>query len=157
MKGAMLLVLAAALAGGACTPPAGGPAGVDTLRGRTAVVGSAPMNVRVSFQAEDGRSIVLTGPLSQELGRLAGAELEVEGRMVGGELEPTAYRVLSVDGRPALVGVVESAVGGGLQLRMEDGRTVRLGGGTADLRPGQKVWVQGPDQVQVQTFGVIVP
>jgi hypothetical protein len=157
MKAAVMLVLAAALSGAGCTPPANGPAGVDTLRGRTAVVGSAPMNTRVSLQVEDGRSIVLTGPLSTELGRLAGAELEVVGRMAGSEMEPTAYRVVSVDGRPALVGVVESAPGGGLQLRTDDGRTVRLGGGTADLRPGQKVWVQGPDQLQVQTFGVIVP
>jgi hypothetical protein len=153
-----LALAAAVLASAACTPPpANGPAGVDTLRGRTAVVGSAPMNVRVALQAEDGRSIYLTGPLTDELGRLSGAELEIHGRMNGSEMEPTSYRVVSVDGRPALVGVVETAPGGGLQLRLEDGSAVRLGGGAGDLRPGQKVWVQGPSQVQVQTFGVIAP
>lgn len=152
-----MILAAAALAAGACTPPAAGPDGVATLRGRTAVVGSAPMNVRVALQADDGRSVTLVGPLATELGRLAGADLEVEGRMSGGELEPTGYRVVAVDGQPALVGTVEPASGGGLQLRLEDGSIVRLGGGTSDLRPGQKVWVQGPGQVQVQTFGIIVP
>jgi hypothetical protein len=152
---AALLLAAAALA--ACVPPANGPGGVETLRGRTAVVGSAPMNVQTALQAADGRSLTLTGPLVAELGRLSGAEVEVEGRVDGGEMEATAYRVVSVDGRPALVGTVEAVPGGGLQLRLDDGTAVRLGGGADALRPGQKVWVQGPSQVQVQTFGVIVP
>jgi hypothetical protein len=153
-RAAAALGLAALLAG--CVPPATGPGGVSTLRGRAAVVGSAPMNTSVSFRAEDGRTVTLTGPLRQELGRLSGVELEVEGRMEGSELEATAYRVLSVDGRPAWVGVVERDAAG-LLLRLEDGSAVRLGGGVSDLRPGQKVWVQGPTQLQVQTFGVIVP
>ncbi len=157
MRAAGVLALGVALSGGACTPPANGPAGVDTLRGRTAVVGSAPINTQVALQAADGRSITLVGPLSAELGRLAGAELEVEGRVSGAQMEPTAYRVVSVDGRAALVGVVETAPGGGLQLRLDDGSAVVLGGGTGALRAGQKVWVQGPSQLQVQTFGVIVP
>lgn len=156
MRGRILLAAAALVATG-CTPPAAGPGGVETLRGRTAVVGSAPMNVSVSLQAEDGRSVTLVGPLAAELGRLAGAELEVEGRVSGAELEPTAYRVLAVDGGPVWMGTVEAAPGGGLQLRLEDGTSIRLGGGTQALRPGQKVWVQGPGQVQVQTFGIIVP
>lgn len=154
MRAALLL---AAVLLTACVPPANGPGGVETLRGRTAVVGSAPMNVRTALQAADGRSLTLTGPLSAELGRLSGAEVEVEGRVAGGEMEATAYRLISVDGRPALVGTVEPAPGGGLQLRLEDGSAVRLGAGAEALRAGQRVWVQGPTQVQVQTFGVIAP
>lgn len=149
--------LAAALLLAACVPPADGPGGVETLRGRTSVVGSAPMNVRVSFQGDDGRRVTLVGPLAEELGRLAGADLEVEGRLAGAELEPSGYRVVAVDGRPAWVGTVEAGPGGALRLRLDDGSTLALGSAPAGLRAGQKVWVQGPGQVQVQTFGIIVP
>ena len=151
-----LLVVLAALA--ACTPPAARGGQPERLAGRLAVVGSAPMNVRLALHTADGRSVFVAGPAAGELRRLAGAEVEVEGRMArGGTFQASGYRVVSVDGRPALVGVVEAAPGGGLQLRLEDGSAVRLGGGADRLRPGQKVWVQGPNQVQVQTFGVIVP
>jgi hypothetical protein len=56
-----------------------------------------------------------------------------------------------------VTGVVEQGPDGQLQLRTDDGRVVRLTGGAAHLRVGQKVWVQGPQTVQVQTFGVIRP
>lgn len=155
MKAPALAAALLLLAG--CVPPPAGPGGVETLRGRTAVTGSAPMNVRVSFEARDGRRVALVGPLAAELGRLSGADLEVDGRVGGGEMEATGYRVLAVDGRPAWVGTVEAAPGGGLLLRLEDGTPLGLGAGAAGLRAGQKVWVQGPGQVQVQTFGIIVP
>lgn len=157
-----LVLAVAALAG--CTPPAANAGGEpERLAGRLAVVGSAPVNVRLSLRIADGRSVYVTGPAAAELRALAGAEVEVEGRMEGGAFQASGYRIRSVDGRPVLAGTVEAAPGGGLQLRLEDGSAVRLGGGADRLRAGQKVWVQGPvqaqgpRQVQVQTFGVIVP
>jgi hypothetical protein len=156
MTRAVLALGVAALA--ACTPPAaargGGP---ERLAGRVAVVGSAPVNVRLALQTADGRSVYVTGPVAAELRALAGAEVEVEGRMEGGAFQASGYRIRSVDGRPVLEGTVEAAPGGGLQLRLRDGSAVGLGGGADRLRAGQKVWVQGPTQVQVQTYGVIVP
>jgi hypothetical protein len=151
------LVLAACGLASACVPPSPGPGGVVTLRGRPAVVGSAPMNVQVSLRAEDGRSITLTGTLAPELGRLSGAEVEVEGRLSDTVMEATGYRIVSVDGRPVVLGIVEPAPGGGLQLRLDDGGVVVLGEGAAPLRPGQKVWVQGVSRLHVQTYGVVVP
>jgi hypothetical protein len=156
MRAAALALAACGLAT-ACVPPSTGPGGVETLRGRPAVVGSAPMNVQVSLRAEDGRSITLTGALAPELGRLSGAEVEVEGLLAGSEMEATAYRIVSVDGRPVVLGIVETAPGGGLQLRLDDGGVVVLGAGAEPLRPGQKVWVQGVSRLHVQTFGVVVP
>lgn len=156
IRAAVVLAMAA-LAGG-CTPPAAARGGEpEWLAGRLAVVGSAPVNVRLSLQMADGRSVYVTGPAAAELRTLAGAEVEVEGRMEGGAFEARGYRIRAVDGRPVLSGTVEAAPGGGLQLRLEDGSAVRLGGGADRLRAGQKVWVQGPTQVQVQTYGVIVP
>ncbi len=154
MRAALALAVAAL---GACTPPAAPGGGPERLAGRVAAVGSAPVNVRVSLRTDDGRSVYLAGPLAAELRALDGAEVEVEGRMAGGAFEARGYRIRSVDGRPVLMGTVEAAPGGGVQLRLEDGSAVRLGGGADRLRAGQKVWVQGPTQVQVQTFGVIVP
>lgn len=151
------LVLALAVVAG-CTPPAAARGGEpERLAGRVAVVGSAPVNVRLSLQTADGRSVYLAGPAAAELRALGSAEVEVEGRMQGSTFEATGYRIRSVDGRPVLAGTVEAAPGGGLQLRLEDGSAVRLGGGADRLRAGQKVWVQGPTQVLVQTYGVIVP
>ncbi|HYR10652.1 MAG TPA: hypothetical protein VEQ60_22940 [Longimicrobium sp.] len=141
----------------ACTPPAAARGGPERLAGRVAVLGSAPVNVRLALQTADGRSVYVTGPVLAELRALAGAEVEVEGRMEGGAFRASGYHIRSVDGRPVLEGTVEAAQGGGLQLRLRDGSAVRLGGGADRLRAGQKVWVQGPTQVQVQTYGVIVP
>ncbi|WP_420126619.1 hypothetical protein [Longimicrobium sp.] len=149
------LALAAALA--ACAPAATRGGGPERLAGHVAVVGSAPMNVRLALRTADGRSVYVTGPVSAELRALAGAEVEVEGRMERGAFAASGYRIRSVDGRPVLSGTVEAAPGGGVQLRLPDGSAVRLGAGAEQLRAGQKVWVQGPTQVQVQTYGVIVP
>ena len=154
----MAVLLLAALAGCA---PAAARGGEDVLTGRVRLAGSAPMDVRVALEPADGPGVWVEGPLRGEIGRLSGAEVEVRGRLDAGTLTAAAYRVVRVDGRPVLVGTVEAAPGGGLRLRTEEGRTVRLGSPPAELRPGQKVWVQGPGdpavQVQVQTFGVIVP
>jgi hypothetical protein len=160
---AVLPLALAVLAG--CPPPAPRAQEPERLAGRVAVVGSAPMNVRLSLRTPDGRGVFLEGPAAAELRALGGVEVEVEGRMAeGGAFQARGYRILSIDGRPALVGVVEAGPAGGVQLRLPDGAAVRLVGGADRLRPGQKVWVQGPGQaqdpvrqVQVQTFGVIVP
>ena len=152
----ILPLLLVALAG--CTPPATARGGEpERLAGRVAVVGSAPANVRITLQTADGRTVYVGGPAAAELRALAGTEVEVDGRMEGGAFQAAGYRLISVDGRPALVGTVEAAPGGGLRLRLEDGSAVRRGGAADRLRAGQKVWVQGPTPGQVQTFGVIVP
>jgi hypothetical protein len=156
MRGAAVLLLALA----ACTPAATRGGG-DVLPGRVGRAGSAPVDVRVRLQPAEGPSVWIDGPLRAEIGRLTGAQVEVRGRLAAGTLTADGYRIVSVDGRPVLMGTVEAAEGGGLRLRTEDGRTVRLGSPPAEIRAGHKVWVQGPGdpavQVQVQTFGVIAP
>jgi hypothetical protein len=163
-----ILLLSLAMAG--CTPQNGEPnsapspqAGADTamIRGTVAVVGSAPLNVAVLVRGANGESSRVEGPLAEEIQRLSGAEVEVWGvrqadPMYGSSLRATSYAVRTVGGSPVLTGTVERAGDGQLQLRLEDGRVMRLAGAT-QLRPGQKVWVQGPATVQVQSFGVIRP
>ena len=154
------LVLMALLMG-ACTrpsavPPAGGSAQDERVVGVPASVGSAPMNVRTQLAAEGGESLYVTGPLSNEIRSLAGARVAVWGRRgKDRSLEATNYDVLSVNGRPAVMGVVERASDGSLHLRTADGKAVRLQGAPAAFRPGMKVWVQGPGNITVQTYGVV--
>lgn len=137
---------------------------MDTVqvRGTVAVVGSAPVDIAVIIRGEEGESSRIQGPLTDEIRRLAGAEVEVTGirqrdPRYGHAVAVSHYDVRSVDGRPVVTGVVEQAPDGRLQLRTEDGAVVRLVGGADQIRPGQKVWIQGSATMQVQSFGVIRP
>jgi hypothetical protein len=166
----LILLLGVVMAG--CAPQNGEPpnsapspqhaADTAVIRGTVAVVGSAPMNVVVLVQDANGESSRVEGPLREEIQRLAHAEVEVSGirqpdPMYGSSIRATDYSVRSVNGEPVVTGIVERAADGGMQLRLEDGRTVGLAAGAEQLRLGQKVWIQGPVTVQVRTFGVIRP
>ncbi|MGI9180876.1 MAG: hypothetical protein ACR2H9_10295 [Longimicrobiaceae bacterium] len=163
---AALLVLAVLLV--SCNSPApdppaaaASPASADTSvvrrTGTVRVVGSAPVNVEVTLQDESNRRVAVGGPLAEEIGRLSGAVVEVQGRLLDGRMQATGYQIRSVNGAPALTGTVERAEGGGLQLRTEAGEVIHLSGAQPHLRAGQKVWVQGTRTMQVQSYGVIRP
>lgn len=147
---ALALALAAA-----CAPAARAPE-AEQMDGVVRLMGSAPMDVRVGLRGADGREVVVEGPAATELRALSGATVQVRGRGDGRTFQAVSYRVVSIDGEPAWVGVVERAPGGGLRLRLDDGSALALlGGAEGNLVPGQKVWVQGPGAVQVQAYGVI--
>lgn len=165
-------ILLAAVLMSACTPQNGETvnsspspqqtADTTAMRGTVAVVGTAPVGSAVVVRGANGASARIDGPLAAEIGRLSGAEVEVTGArrsdaMYQNAITATGYTVRAVDGRPVVTGVVEQGSGGQLRLRTEDGRLIQLSGGATHLRAGQKVWVQGPETVQVQTFGVIRP
>jgi hypothetical protein len=158
---ALGVLLGAALVSTAgCTPdPAvNGPVPEgDTVVGRVAVVGSAPMNVRVALYPDEGPAVYLVGPLETEMRQLGGLRVSVTGHVRGRELHAAAYDVVSADGRPAVMGVVERGPGDTVRLRLRDGSAVTLTGATANLPTGARVWVQGPEQVQVHTYGIISP
>lgn len=162
----IISALVALLALGACAsgrgqsastvPDAEASSAERTHVGTVRVVGAAPVDVHVVLETLHDRHLRLAGPLREELGRLAGAELEVDGRSAAGRFHATGYRVRSVDGQPVVFGEVEAAPGGGLQLRTADGALVGLAGADG-IRIGQKIWVQGQRTVQVQSYGVIRP
>lgn len=145
----------------ACTPQPGsdfaepGMQGNGVYMGTVRVVGSLPVSTQVVLQREEGKDLTLAGPLLGEIERLAGARVAIRGAMESGALQADSYQIQSVDGAPVEMGLVERAPSGGLQLRKADGSVLLLGGGASHLQPGQKVWVQGPRMLQVQTFGVI--
>ena len=139
------------------------PAGTaDSVRGTVRVVGSAPVNVRVVVQPAEGKSVQISGPLREELRQLSGAEVALRGPMVPApdpladrQMEVEEYEILSIDGEPVVTGTVQGRSGNLLILQTLGGETVYLDGATSQLSPGQKVWVQGPRSVIVQSYGVL--
>ena len=159
MRVSILLILAsAACAAPSPAPPtvAGGAESVDSVAGTLRGVGSAPVNVRLVIQGATG-SATVGGALRDELRRLAGAEVTLLGRREGADFVATDYRVRSIDGRPVTLGTLEAVEGDYLRLRTDGGELVYLVGAPAQLQPGQKVWVQGPRGVIVQSFGTVRP
>lgn len=164
---ALLLALAAL----ACAPPQSAPP--DTLPtpspadrgpivGTIRVVGSAPVNVSVVLQPAAGGDIQVVGPLREELRRLSGAQVALHGPvepapdpLADRQIRAEEYEILSVDGEPVIAGTVEGRMGEWVLLRTSTGELLYLGGSAGELRPGQKVWVQGPRSVIVQSYGVI--
>lgn len=168
-----LTVALAVLAAAACAPPAEvadtlpAPSadGTGSLTGTIRIVGSAPVNVQTVVQPRDGgRSVRVTGPLTDELGRLNGVEVALRGRidaspdpMVDRQIEVSAYDIVSVDGRPVVSGEIVSIQAGRAVLRTDRGEEVVLAGAPADFAVGQKVWVQGVHTLSVQSYGTIRP
>ena len=153
-----LLILCAAACTPAVPPPAAPTAGGqgDSLTGTLRVVGSVPVNVRLVLQDASG-STTIGGELEPELRRLAGAEVVLTGRRQGASFTPTSYQVRSINGEPVTLGTVLSVSGGYLQLRTDAGEIVYLVASPAEIRVGQKVWIQGPRALIVQTFGIVRP
>lgn len=152
---ALVLMAACAPAGTASSPSPSAQSG-DSIGGTLRVVGSAPMNVRLVLEGPGGNTGV-AGPLADELRRLAGAEVMLTGRREGSTITATDYRIVSVNGQPATLGTVESVTGSYVQLRTAEGELVYLAGTSGQFQVGQKVWVQGPRAVVVQTFGTVRP
>ena len=130
------------------TPPSTpvNPPGVgvrDTARGTPAVVGTS-FQPRVVLQRA-GASIPLAGPQAKLVGAQSGADVWVEGtRDATGTLTVTRFAVRSVDGAPAIDGVLRT-VGAGLALVTPDGARHTLKDAPEALKQhvGERVWVTG--------------
>ena len=165
-----LPILIAVATAAACGRPAaeppdtvpGGAPDAGAFEGVVRVVGSAPVDVHVVVRAEDGSDVRVVGPLRDEIRRLSGAVVRVDGAVEGSgvpvaarEVRATDYEIVSVNGEPVIQGVIEGKTGGWTVLRTRSGERVYLGSAPESMRTGQTVWVQGPRSVVVQSFGVI--
>lgn len=138
------------------------PHGGDRYTGVVRIVGSAPVNVHVVLQPQEGRALQLAGPLASELEQLSGAVVSVRGSvspspdpMMDRRIEVESYDIVSVDGQPVISGVVEGRMNDWTLLRTDAGELIYLTGPAETFRAGQKVWVQGPSARIVQSYGVI--
>lgn len=135
---------------------------LDVVRGT--VEGMMPDPTRaVNFRVDDGRLLQVTGERAGEIARLTGAEVELRGFEGAAAPRPTfdalAYRVLSVNGLPALTGTL-AVEQGRVVLHLEDGERLTLRGADslAEGRTGAKVWVTGERDgsvLVVASLGVI--
>lgn len=147
----------AAPAGGRTAPvaaPPAEPAQEDTVRGIVAEVGSVPIT-SIVVRPASGRSVTILGSLAKEIGRAAGAEVWVSGHRTAEGLHAMRYAVRSVDGEPAVDGVLASE-DGGLVL-------VTTGGRRRIVRPpqalrgmmGARVWLVGSLEGGITSYGVL--
>ena len=150
-------VAPAASAGGRTAPvtaPPAEPAQEDTVRGIVAETGSVPIT-SIVVRPAGGRSVTILGSLAPEIGRAAGAEVWVSGHRTAEGLHAMRYAVRSVDGEPAVDGVLASE-DGGLVL-------VTTGGRRRIVRPpqalrgmiGARVWLVGPIEGGITSYGVL--
>lgn len=168
-RGSRAFVLLASLLVAGCGPrsadepaPASGAGQEAGVQGVVRVVGSGPVDVHVMLETPDGSSVRVVGELRDEIRRLSGAVVRVEGAVEASEvpiarrqLRAADYEIVSVNGEPVIQGVVEGKMGGWTVVRTRDGERVYLASAPDEIRTGQKVWVQGPRAVVVQSYGVI--
>lgn len=126
------------------------------------VVGSAPVDVHVVVQPEDGDAVRVVGALRDEIRRLAGAWVVVHGRgersaapVAARQIEASDYEIVSINGEPVLHGTVQGKTGGWTVLRTREGETVYLSAAPESIRTGQTIWVQGQRSLVVQAYGVL--
>lgn len=165
-RGVLGLVAAAVVLGCAPRPAATGQeigvataATSDSVHGRVEQTGSQPHPDLVLVRS--GGQLLLEGPLAGELTHLTGMDVTLWGSRQPpppNRFVATVYRIDSVDGSPARVGIVLVGADGQLQLAGAD--TVRLTGAPAgfDKLAGAKVWVTGqpgPGGLAVAAYGVI--
>lgn len=129
------------------------------LTGTVHVVGSAPYE-KVMIVPVDARlaGVEATGAWRDEIRAASGARVTVEGPIVGpGQMRVARYTIVSVNGIPALVGVLESR-GDGLYLNVEgERRRVKLQPVPEGWRgrAGAKVWVVLDEDGSVKAYGIL--
>ncbi|HJU64245.1 MAG TPA: hypothetical protein VJ596_01150 [Gemmatimonadaceae bacterium] len=140
-------------------PPRTTPPGTarDSARGVVRIVGSLPVNVSVVLTPEGSTSAIrLSGDGAATLRQLGGVEVVVRGtRTASGEFDVASFTVRSVNGDPAVDGVLV-VDGGGLAIDTDGGRR-RVSNPPDALRElvGARVWITGSLDRGPNMFGVI--
>lgn len=129
-------------------------AAADTVAGIVAEVGSIPVT-SIVVRPVNGGPVTLRGALAREIGRAAGAEVRVIGRRTAEGLDAREYLVRTVDGEPALDGIL-AAEGNALVLVTPTGR-IPVPRPPAALRGmiGARVWLVGVPGGSVTSYGVL--
>jgi hypothetical protein len=134
--------------------------GQERLTGKIVVTGTE-VSTLTTLQREGRRPVRLVGDFEEELQRLSGAVVRVEGttmeRGPGLGLKVHSYEVLSIDGQRPHVGVLLIRDG---TLWLAGSDTVRLTQAPQDLQAhaGAKVWIIGRSvggELQVQSYGIV--
>lgn len=134
----------------------GGSAAADTLRGIIGVVGAEPAVEVILAKRGSAAPVTLTGD-TRLLRLVSGTEVWVHGKpSASNSFEVTRFEVRSVDGMPALDGVL-ALDAGRLVLVTPDRLRHPIAHPPAALRDalGARVWIAGPLSAEPAAFGVI--
>jgi hypothetical protein len=128
----------------------------DTARGTISVVGTS-FDKKVMIAAST-RRLEITGPQAALIGHLAGTEVVVRGTITERSIAATSFVVRSVDGQPAIDGVLHSR-DGQLSITPAHGASVRIVNPPPPLagREGARVWITGDPARAIASFGFIDP
>lgn len=129
----------------------------DSLRGIVSVTGTS-FDKHIMITAAGGRRVEITGSLAPLIGHLAGAEVSVRGKADGRNFDASGFVVRSVDGQPAIDGVLKTE-GGALYIVGGNGTRSRIASPPPPLvgRDGARVWITGDPSKGVSSFGFIDP
>jgi hypothetical protein len=137
------------------TPPA---TTTDSVRGIVSVVGTSFDKRVMVAPGGSGRRVEITGKLASIVGHVAGADVSVVGRMSGTQLEATSFVVRTVDGQPAIDGILRTEAGV-TYIVSADGTRTRIAAPPPPLqgKDGARVWITGDPAKSVASFGFIDP
>ncbi len=138
--------------------PAPEEAVTDSVRGRIAIVGAAPVtHLVVRGTGEPDTRLDGGGAIIRSLRSVQGLEIEAFGsRQAGDVLRVERFSVRAADGVPAMDGTLERD-GDGYALVTSDGRRHRLTQLPEALQEhvGHRVWIAGALDRSPEAFGVI--
>ncbi len=127
------------------------------LHGTVSVTGTGFEQHLVLNPGAGSVSLHATPSDSTALTRVAGLELSVRGVDEGSGLRVRSFTVVSVNGSPAIDGIVR-VDGDRVYIETASGRRA-LGNPPSALRrmDGARVWIQGPLDTGPNQYGIIVP
>ena len=143
----------------AATTPLAEPETAPALFEMAGVIEVTGTELDALFLVAGEERYALTGPEASLLAKLGGAEVRVRGAMNGaGGVQVESFRVLAVNGRNVIDGVVEMIMDEGFAIRLADGSLIRIDGAPADLADhiGARVWFASPTNDAPAAFGIIV-
>ena len=158
-RGRAVVAIVVALSGGCHHASSPAP---DTLRGIIKTVGTARASGLVLQKiTADSARVSLRAPAAEAaaLERVTGAVVAVHGDFATPDtLVVSSFRVVEVNGRPVVDGVVREE-SGRLSVCPQSSTCVALGNPPVALRTlvGARIWIGGPPATGPNTFGVIAP
>lgn len=131
--------------------------GADSVGGIVSVVGTS-FEKRVMVGPAGRQRIEVVGSIANLIGHVAGAEVMVFGRLSGARLDATRFVVRSVDGQPAIDGILKTEAGA-LYIVTPGGTRTRIMSPPPPLvgQDGARVWITGDPARAVSSFGFIDP
>ncbi len=112
---------------------------------------------KVMIAASTNR-LEITGPQAALIGHLSGTDVVVRGAISGRTIAATAFTVRTVDGQPAIDGVLHTREGQ-LFITPVGGQPIRIVNPPPPLtgRESGRVWITGDPAKAIASFGFIDP